>query len=172
MFRDRLMKLFFSEGDEGKPMLEEASTLGHLDATFVVRMMMMAEGQIEEAGSFIHVERCLPHNKMYMESYNVGSVIKNPRISSHVPTLLLGLTDPNIRTKYSPNILLQVLVDPIPEVRSVATRAVGSLIRGTGKENFPDLIPWFLDTLKYDGSNVERSGATQGLSKVVASLGT
>ncbi|XP_076949401.1 protein ILITYHIA-like isoform X2 [Bidens hawaiensis] len=166
----------------------------------------------------------------------VGSVIKNPEIASLVPTLLMGLTDPNDYTKYSLDILLQttfinsidapslallvpivhrglrerssetkkkaaqiagnmcslvtdpndmlpyiglllpeikkVLVDPIPEVRSVAARAVGSLIRGMGEENFPDLVPWLLDTLKSDGSNVERSGAAQGLSEVVAALGT
>lgn len=57
-------------------------------------------------------------------------------------------------------------MDPIPEVRSVAARAVGSLIRGMGEDNFPDLVPWLLDTLKSDGSNVERSGAAQGLSEV------
>ncbi|KAJ7973575.1 translational activator GCN1 [Quillaja saponaria] len=166
----------------------------------------------------------------------VGSVIKNPEISSLVPTLLLGLTDPNEHTKYSLDILLQttfvnsvdapslallvpivhrglrersaetkkkaaqivgnmcslvtepkdmipyiglllpevkkVLVDPIPEVRAVAARALGSLIRGMGEENFPDLVPWLFDTLKSDNSNVERSGAAQGLSEVLAALGT
>ncbi|KAA8538955.1 hypothetical protein F0562_025647 [Nyssa sinensis] len=166
----------------------------------------------------------------------VGSVIKNPEISSLVPTLLMGLTDPNDYTKYSLDVLLQttfvnsvdapslallvplvhrglrvrsaetkkkaaqivgnmcslvtepkdmipyialllpevkkVLVDPIPEVRAVAARALGSLIRGMGEENFPDLVPWLLDTLKSDGSNVERSGAAQGLSEVLAALGT
>lgn len=57
-------------------------------------------------------------------------------------------------------------MDPIPEVRSVAARALGSLIRGMGEDNFPDLVAWLLDTLKSDNSNVERSGAAQGLSEV------
>lgn len=57
-------------------------------------------------------------------------------------------------------------MDPIPEVRSVAARALGSLIRGMGEDHFPDLVPWLLDTLKSDNSNVERSGAAQGLSEV------
>lgn len=65
----------------------------------------------------------------------------------------------------------KVLVDPIPEVRAVAARALGSLIRGMGEDNFPDLVPWLLETLKSDNSNVERSGAAQGLSEVLAALG-
>ncbi|CAE5962839.1 unnamed protein product [Arabidopsis arenosa] len=128
-------------------------------------------------------------------------VIKNPEISSLVPTLLLALTDPSEYTRHSLDILLQtafvnsvdgpslallpkdmfpyiglllpeVLVDPIPEVLSVAARAVGSLIRGMGEDNFPDLVPWLFETLKSDISNVERSGAAQGLSEVIAALGT
>nr|GMD99003.1 ycf3-interacting protein 1, chloroplastic [Ipomoea batatas] len=37
----------------------------------------------------------------------VGSVIKNPEISALVPTLLMGLTEPNEHTKYSLDIILQ-----------------------------------------------------------------
>ncbi|CAL5351547.1 unnamed protein product [Camellia sinensis] len=37
----------------------------------------------------------------------VGNVIKNPEIAALVPTLLMGLTDPNDYTKHSLDILLQ-----------------------------------------------------------------
>ncbi|KAJ7561862.1 hypothetical protein O6H91_03G044500 [Diphasiastrum complanatum] len=166
----------------------------------------------------------------------VGSVIRNPEIAALVPTLLIGIADPNEHTKSSLDILLQttfvntvdapslallvpivhrglrersaetkkkaaqivgnmsslvtdhkdmlpylglllpevkkVLVDPIPEVRTVAARALGSLIKGMGEENFKDLVPLLLDTLKSENSSVERSGAAQGLSEVLAALGT
>jgi len=58
----------------------------------------------------------------------------------------------------------KVLVDPIPGVRAVAARALWSLIVGMGEQIFPDLVPWLLVTLKSDKSNVEQSGAAQGLS--------
>ncbi|KAL3681502.1 hypothetical protein R1sor_024458 [Riccia sorocarpa] len=166
----------------------------------------------------------------------VGSVIRNPEIAALVPTLLVGIADPNEHTKSCLELLLQttfvnsvdapslallvpivhrglrersaetkkkaaqivgnmsslvtehkdmlpylslllpevkkVLVDPIPEVRTVAARALGSLIRGMGEENFQDLVPWLLETLKSENSSVERSGAAQGLSEVLAALGT
>ncbi|CAE5962851.1 unnamed protein product [Arabidopsis arenosa] len=80
----------------------------------------------------------------------------------------IGLLLPEVRkvncSSYQNNEFSQVLVDPIPEVRSVAARAVGSLIRGMGENNFPDLVPWLFETLKSDTSNVERSGAAQGLT--------
>ncbi|CAI9286017.1 unnamed protein product [Lactuca saligna] len=46
LFRNGLMKLFFLESEhERKTMLEETSALGHLDSTFVLGTMLMAEGR-------------------------------------------------------------------------------------------------------------------------------
>ncbi|KAJ4968726.1 hypothetical protein NE237_015427 [Protea cynaroides] len=89
---------------------------------------------------------------------NMCSLVTEPK--DMIP--YIGLLLPEVK---------KVLVDPIPEVRSVAARALGSLIKGMGEENFPDLVPWLLDTLKSDNSNVERFGAAQGLSEVLAALG-
>ncbi|VAI01794.1 unnamed protein product [Triticum turgidum subsp. durum] len=89
---------------------------------------------------------------------NMSSLVTEPM--DMIP--YIGLLLPEVK---------KVLVDPIPEVRGVAARALGSLIVGMGEQIFPDLVPWLLETLKSDNSNVERSGAAQGLSEVLAALG-
>ncbi len=67
-------------------------------------------------------------------------------------------------TPYVPMLMPELqksLVDPLPEVRAVSARAMGSLLRGMGTEAFQDLVPWLMDTLRSEGSSVERSGAAQ-----------
>jgi len=44
--------------------------------------------------------------------------------------------------------LQNALVDPLPEVRATAARALGSLLRGMGEQHFQGLMPWLLATLK------------------------
>eukprot|EP01133_Synstelium_polycarpum_P018804 gene18804-22495_t len=66
--------------------------------------------------------------------------------------------------------LQNVLLDPIPEVRAICARALGLLVRGMGEDNFPNLVPWLLEMVKSEAGPVERSGAAQGLSEVLASL--
>jgi hypothetical protein len=63
--------------------------------------------------------------------------------------------------------LVQVLIDPSPEVRGIAARALGSLISGMGEDSFPGLIDWLLMTMEADTSGVERAGAAQGLAEVL-----
>lgn len=64
-----------------------------------------------------------------------------------------------------------VLVDPVPEARATAAKALGTLIERLGEEQFPDMVPNLLRTLKTDTSGVDRQGAAQGLSEVLAGLG-
>jgi len=57
------------------------------------------------------------------------------------------------------------------QVRSVSARALGAMVRGMGEASFEDLLPWLMQTLTSESSSVDRSGAAQGLSEVVAGLG-
>eukprot|EP01043_Picozoa_sp_COSAG02_P009517 COSAG02_NODE_324_length_24643_cov_107.975228_6_plen_2567_part_00 len=81
--------------------------------------------------------------------------------------------------------LQQMLMDHIPEVRAVAAKAIGSLVRGMGETAFPTLVSDLLDRacpptgelddygneVAVSSTTVERAGAAQGLSEVVAGLG-
>ncbi|KAM9953278.1 hypothetical protein ACTFIR_008341 [Dictyostelium discoideum] len=95
------------------------------------------------------------------------------KMSCQIVGNLCSLTEPKDLVPYL-NILMPVmktvLLDPIPEVRAICARALGLLVRGMGEENFSTLIPWLLETVKSDQGAVERSGAAQGLSEVLASL--
>ncbi|GAM21690.1 hypothetical protein SAMD00019534_048650 [Acytostelium subglobosum LB1] len=86
---------------------------------------------------------------------------------------LCSLTEPKELVPYLGvlvPVLQNVLVDPIPEVRAICARALGLLVRGMGEEYFTNLVPWMLETLKSELGPVERSGAAQGLSEVLAAL--
>ncbi|KAG1308067.1 hypothetical protein G6F64_006326 [Rhizopus arrhizus] len=67
--------------------------------------------------------------------------------------------------------LNQVLIDPVPAARATAAKALGALVEKLGEENFPGLILDLLDTLKSETGGVDRQGAAQGLSEVLAGLG-
>jgi hypothetical protein len=78
-------------------------------------------------------------------------------------------------TPYVPLLMPELqksLVDPLPEVRAVSARAMGSLLKGMGADAFSDLVPWLMALLRSEGSSVERGGAAQGLAEVFSVLGT
>ena len=85
-----------------------------------------------------------------------------------------SLTDPKDFVPYLARLVPMVhicLVDPVPEARATAAKALGTLIERLGEGHFPDLVPGLLRTLKADTSGVDRQGAAQGLSEVLAGLG-
>ncbi|KAJ7760500.1 armadillo-type protein [Mycena metata] len=87
---------------------------------------------------------------------------------------LASLTDSKDFVPYLAGLLPmvhQVLVDPVPEARATAAKALGTLVERLGEVHFPDLVPGLLRTLKTDTSGVDRQGAAQGLSEVLSGLG-
>ena len=62
-------------------------------------------------------------------------------MAPYIPLLLPGLQ--------------QALIDPLPDVRATAAKAVGILLGGMGAEHAEDLMPWLLNTLKSEVKNQE-----------------
>lgn len=67
--------------------------------------------------------------------------------------------------------LKSTCVDPIPDVRATAAKALAAVVRGMGEDKVGDLIPWLIETLKADSSSPERSGGAQALSEVLVVMG-
>jgi HEAT repeat protein len=87
---------------------------------------------------------------------------------------LASLTDSKDFVPYLSELLPMVhvvLIDPVPEARATAAKALGTLVERLGEAHFPDLVPGLLRTLKTDTSGVDRQGAAQGLSEVLSGLG-
>ena len=63
------------------------------------------------------------------------------------------------------------MVDPVPNTRATAARALGALVERLGEEQFPDLIPRLLDTLKDESKSGDRLGSAQALAEVISGLG-
>ncbi|KNE73362.1 hypothetical protein AMAG_17513, partial [Allomyces macrogynus ATCC 38327] len=68
--------------------------------------------------------------------------------------------------------LLRVLADAVPKTRSMAARTLGVLVRSLGQTTFPALVGDLFRVLETSTSAVDKSGAAQGLSEVLAALGS
>ncbi|KAI8599877.1 armadillo-type protein, partial [Dissophora ornata] len=94
--------------------------------------------------------------------------------ASQIVGNMASLTDQKDLIPYLPRLLpgvKEVLIDPVPGARATAAKALGTLVEKLGESNFPDLVHELVDTLKSDTSGVDRQGAAQGLSEVLAGLG-
>lgn len=63
------------------------------------------------------------------------------------------------------------ILDPVPEVRAVTAKALGAMVSGSGEDVIIELMPWLLEKLTCDISQVDRSGAAQAITEVVGALG-
>lgn len=63
------------------------------------------------------------------------------------------------------------MVDPVPNTRATAARALGSLVEKLGEEQFPYLIPRLLDTLADESKAGDRLGSAQALAEVISGIG-
>ncbi|KAI3427088.1 hypothetical protein D9Q98_007027 [Chlorella vulgaris] len=89
---------------------------------------------------------------------NLCTLANDPRDMAPYVTLLL----PELKA---------ALVDPLPEVRATAAKAMGSLVKDMGEEGLGGVVPWLLERMRSESSAVERSGAAQGLAEVLAVQG-
>lgn len=65
-----------------------------------------------------------------------------------------------------------LLMDPSPEVRTVASRALGSLFKGIGDQDmYDEIIAFLVETLEGDTTNVQRSGSAQALCQILHARG-
>ena len=94
-------------------------------------------------------------------------------ISANITTMV---NDAKEMIPYLPTLLPDLqssLLDPIPDVRSTAAKALGSLTRSLGDHILPELRPWLVKKLRDEAcSSAERSGAAQGLTEVLIVSGT
>lgn len=89
---------------------------------------------------------------------NLASLTDGRDLRGHLPRLMPLIRD--------------VLVSPVPETRAEAARALGVLVERLGEVQFPDLVPSLMAQLRGETvTGVDRQGAAQGLSEVLAALG-
>ncbi|WAR01242.1 GCN1-like protein [Mya arenaria] len=92
------------------------------------------------------------------------------KMSAQIIGNMYSLTDQKDLDPYIEKVipgLKQSLLDPVPEVRSVSARALGAMVKGMGGARFDELMNWLMETLKSEGSSVDRSGAAQDLHKLM-----
>jgi HEAT repeat protein len=69
------------------------------------------------------------------------------------------------------NELNEAVVDPVPQTRATAARALGSLVEKLGEEKFPGLISNLLAALKDEEKPGNRLGSAQALAEIISGLG-
>ena len=67
--------------------------------------------------------------------------------------------------------LNEAVVDPVPQTRATAARALGSLVEKLGEDKFPGLIANLLAALQDEEKPGNRLGSAQALAEIISGLG-
>lgn len=84
------------------------------------------------------------------------------------------LVDSRDLIPYLPQLVQEVeiaMVDPVPNTRATAARALGALVERLGENQFPDLIPRLFSTLSDEKKSGDRLGSAQALAETISGLG-
>ncbi|KAG0169361.1 translational activator of GCN4 [Apophysomyces sp. BC1015] len=130
--------------------LLRASFVHYIDPPSLALVMPILERGLRERGTEVKT-------KAAQIVGNMASLTDDKDLIPYLALLLPGVKE--------------VLIDPVPEARGTAAKALGGLVEKLGEENFPGLVIELLDRLKTDSGGVDRQGAAQGLSEVLAGLG-
>ncbi|KAF7728036.1 translational activator of GCN4 [Apophysomyces ossiformis] len=130
--------------------LLRASFVHYIDPPSLALVMPILERGLRERGTEVKT-------KAAQIVGNMASLTDEKDLVPYLSVLLPGVKE--------------VLIDPVPEARGTAAKALGGLVEKLGEENFPGLVTELLDRLKTDSGGVDRQGAAQGLSEVLAGLG-
>eukprot|EP01135_Chromosphaera_perkinsii_P011402 Nk52_evm47s2391 gene=Nk52_evmTU47s2391 len=121
-----------------------------IDAPSLALLMPILERALKERGT--------ETKKMAAQVIgNMSSLTDHKDLAPYLPSILPGLKG--------------VLLDPVPQVRAISAKALGTMVRGLGESKFSELIPWLIETMKSESSSVDRSGAAQGLCEVILGIG-
>ena len=96
------------------------------------------------------------------------------KLAAQIIGALYLLTDQHDLSPYLASVIPGIkasILDPVPEVRAVTATALGAMVRGSGDDVIVELMPWLLEKLKCESSQVDRSGAAQAIAEVVSALG-
>lgn len=83
------------------------------------------------------------------------------KMAAQIMGNMYSLTDQKDLLPYLPAILPGLklsLLDPVPDVRSVSSKALGAMIRAIGENGLNDIISWLMEKLVSETSSVDRSG--------------